>query len=230
MNDDWDIPVKVKRRSRFTSYGWNNLIIASCFVVFILKLLMDLVGLSIIYKTPFGLLRINPIDYFLAFIPANVLIMPWQIITSIFVHAEFWHLFINMFVLFFFGSELERRIGNNYLKVFFASGLAGSLAYLVYAYLTNPYIPAMGASAAIFGVMGALAVIAPEIRVFIFPFPIPISIRVAIILFALYDLIFLPFSYKTGVAHIAHLAGLVVGIYLGRLYRIRRVYSYGYYY
>jgi membrane associated rhomboid family serine protease len=209
--DDWDIPVRVKRRRGLSSYGWNNIILIVCTALFFLKILLD------------GL-----IDYFLALNPVRVFSMPWQVFTSMFVHAGFGHFFVNMLVLFFMGSELERRVGGNrYLLIFFTSGLAGSLAYIVYAYMTNPYVYAMGASAAIFGVLGALAIIAPEIRVFIFPFPIPISIRVAILLFAFYDLILLPFSYKTGVAHISHLSGLLVGLYFGKTMRFKRYY-YGY--
>lgn len=205
--DDY-IPVRVKRRN---PYGWNNTIVAICIVVYLVEILAEFVGFSVI-------------DY-LALTPINVLYMPWQIVTSIFVHADFWHLFINMFVLFFFGTELERRLGGRkYLAVFFASGIAGSLAYIAYAIFTNPFIPAMGASAAIFGVMGALAIIAPETRVIIFPIPIPVSIKVAILIFAIYDLLLLPFTYSTGVAHISHLSGLVVGLYFGRKYRIRRTF------
>lgn len=216
----WNVPVKVKkekpvkisipvRRSvrRVGAYGWNNIIIGICTVVFFIKLL-------------FG----SIVDYYLALTPVLVFKMPWQIITAIFDHAGFWHYFVNMFVLLFFGSELERRVGGkNYLKVFFISGIAGNLAYLAYAFYTNPFIPALGASAAIFGVMGALAMIAPYINVVIFlPLPIPLNIRWAILLFALYDIIYLPFSMQTGVAHISHLAGLIVGIYMGKILRLKR--------
>ncbi|RLI85694.1 MAG: rhomboid family intramembrane serine protease, partial [Archaeoglobales archaeon] len=207
------VPVGVGRNP----YGWNNTVIAICIVVYLIKILTELLGLT----APVG----NIVDYVLALNPSMILKMPWQIVTSIFVHADFWHLFINMFVLFLFGSELERRLGEKrYLKIFFLSGLAGSFAYLVYALSTYPFIPAMGASAAIFGVMGALAMISPNIRVIIFPFPFPVSIKFAILLFAFIDLILLPFSYRTGVAHVAHLAGLLVGLYLGKKYRVRFFY------
>lgn len=222
--DYWNVPVKVKKRENIAKsleisvkpvrrsvrrvgvYGWNNIVIGICTVVLFIKLL-------------FG----GIVDYYLALIPALVFKMPWQIITAIFDHANFWHFFVNMFVLLFFGSELERRAGGgNYLKVFFLSGIAGNLAYLAYAFWTNPFIPALGASAAIFGVMGALAMIAPYINVVIFPIPIPINIRLAILLFALYDIVLLPFSIETGVAHVSHLAGLLIGIYMGKILRLKR--------
>ncbi len=212
--EEWDIPVKVKRRRpavrvkiprlNLAAYGYNNIIIAVCTILFVLSLIF-------------------PIDTFLALDPRLVIFMPWQLITSIFLHASFDHYLVNMLVLFFFGSELERRVGSKtYLNIFLISGLAGNLAYILFAVSTGQMIPALGASGAIFGVMGTLAIIAPEIRVLLFFF-IPMSIRMAIILFALWDLVMLPLSMQTGVAHIAHLAGLVTGVYYGRRlkYRIR---------
>ncbi len=221
-DDYWNVPVKVKREPmkiavkpkravrRIGVYGWNNLIIAICTVVFFLK------------KLFFG----YAIDYYLALTPALVLKMPWQIVTAIFDHAGPWHLFINMIVLFFFGSELERRVGGaNYLKVFFLSGIAGNLAFMAYGFYTNPYIMGLGASGAIFGVMGCLAIIAPNISVIIFPVPFPINIRWAILFFALYNLLLLPYVMQTGVAYMAHLAGLVVGLYMGKVLRLGRRYT-----
>ena len=227
----WNVPVKVKKRSKLdimrrkvrgvklkvkgiASYGINTIILIICTILYF-----------------FTIFFADIITYYLAFNPLLFIYMPWQLITSMFIHANFEHFFVNMLVLFFLGSELERRVGSgDYIKVFFLSGLAGNLAYLVYAYLTNPYIPAMGASAAIFGVMGCLAIIAPYLNVIIFPIPIPINIRIAILLFALFDLILLPFTLQTGVAHIAHLAGLAVGLYLGKIIRIREAYHYYYIY
>jgi hypothetical protein len=159
--------------------------------------------------------------YLFALDPVNFIVMPWQIITSMFLHIEFWHFFVNMFVLLFFGNELERRVGEKtYLKIFFLAGLAGNLGYILYSYALNQYIPALGASAAIFGVMGCLAIIAPEIRIMIFPVPIPIGIRTALILFAAYDFWMMIASISgftfTNVANIAHLAGLALGLYYGK--------------
>jgi len=208
VDEYWNVPVKVKRvrtvevprRRAVKVRHLNSVIIGICTAVLILKYIAGPV-----------------VDEYIALNPSEIFRMPWQIVTSIFDHAGLVHYFVNMLVLYFFGGELERRIGSKkYLSVFLISGIAGNLAYIVYAYMTNPFIPALGASAAIFGVMGALAVLAPYITVIIFPLPIPINIRWAILFFALYDLILLPYSMQTGVAHISHLAGLAVGILMGR--------------
>jgi len=111
-----------------------------------------------------------------------------------------------MIVLFFFGGELERRVGSGkYLEIFLISGIVGNLGYIAFCYATHSFYPALGASGAIYGVMAALAIIAPEIKVLLFFF-IPLSIRVALLLFILYNLLSMPFSSATGIAYSAHLA------------------------
>jgi hypothetical protein len=210
-NSYWNVPVKVKRSEtkarrsfKISNYGINNTIIIICAVLFFISLIAR-----------------REMVYLFALDPVNFIVMPWQIITSMFLHIEFWHFFVNMFVLLFFGNELERRVGEKtYLKIFFLAGLAGNLGYILYSYALNQYIPALGASAAIFGVMGCLAIIAPEIRIMIFPVPIPIGIRTALILFAAYDFWMMIASISgftfTNVANIAHLAGLALGLYYGK--------------
>ncbi|MDI9642302.1 MAG: rhomboid family intramembrane serine protease [Archaeoglobales archaeon] len=204
--------VVYKRRKLFP-YGANNLVLFVCIVFFFVSIFAGwkMVELFALY-------------------PSQVLNKPWQLVTSIFLHVEFWHFFINCFVLLFFGAELERLLGDKgYLKVFFASGIAGNLGYIAYAYSIGSFIPALGASGAIFGVMGCLAMIAPGIKIIIFPIPVPISIRLALLVFALYDFSMLMLTTThvlgTGVAYIAHLTGLAVGILIGDRMRFRYRYA-----
>jgi len=205
----YDIPVRVKRdvpsrRNIFEIYGYNNVILGIITVFF---------ALSIISDTFFRLFALHP---------SKVYYMPWQLITSIFMHGSFDHYLVNAIVLFFFGNELERRVGGkNYLKIFLLSGIVGNVCYILFAYATGNLTPAVGASGAIYGIMGTLAMIAPEIRVLLFFF-IPLNIRTAIVLFALYNLLMTPFSIFTGVAYIAHLGGLAFGLYYGSRMKIRR--------
>ena len=87
-------------------------------------------------------------------------------VTSIFLHANLSHLFFNMFALFFVGIYLERMVGRRtFFTIFLTSGIIGNLGYLVTA--SNPQVPAIGASGAVYGVMGALAVIAPFLLVYV---------------------------------------------------------------
>lgn len=210
----WNVPVKVKKEPRvgglaILSFGANNLVIITCLVLFFISILVP--EFTIRY------LALHPS------IPI-LISMPWQFLTSIFLHLGFWHFFVNTFVLLFFGGELERRLGSRrYLELFLLSGIAGNFGYVVYANLISSSSPALGASAAVFGVMGCLAIIAPEIRMIIFPFPIPINIRAALILFAIYDFWMMIANsigvFSTNVANIAHLAGLAIGVYYGRKIR-----------
>ncbi|MEM0214619.1 MAG: rhomboid family intramembrane serine protease [Archaeoglobaceae archaeon] len=201
------------RRQKLFPYGANNLVLFVCLILFFISIFLP-------YKM---------VDLF-ALHPDQVLIKPWQLVTSIFLHIDFWHFFINCFVLLFFGAELERLLGERgYFKVFFASGLAGNFGYILYAYATHSLIPALGASGAIFGVMGTLAIIAPGIKIIIFPIPIPVNIRAAILLFALYDFGMLMLTTThiigSGVAYIAHLTGLAIGIMIGERMRFRYIYA-----
>jgi membrane associated rhomboid family serine protease len=87
---------------------------------------------------------------------------PWQLVTSMFTHVEVWHIGFNMLVLWVLGPQLELAVGRiRYLAIYFISGLAGSAAVM---WLSPPYGETLGASGAIFGLMGALLVIAIKVH------------------------------------------------------------------
>ena len=152
---------------------------------------------------------------YLALNPALVMPRPWTLITHMFMHANFNHLFFNMIFLFFFGTELERRIGENrFLMVFIVSGLVAAFGQMAVV----PVGFMLGASGALYGVMGCLAVIAPEIRVLLF-FVIPMSIRASVVLFAILD--FTMMGSADSIAHMAHIAGLVAGVVFGETMKRR---------
>jgi len=132
---------------------------------------------------------------------------PWMLITHIFLHGSFEHLFYNMFALGLFGSILEKIIGGEkFLFIFFASGIVAGLGSFLF------YEASLGASGAIMGILGTLGVLRPRMTVYVGYVPMPMS--VAVIFWALGDLLgfFVPF---TNVAHIAHLAGLATGLLYG---------------
>lgn len=86
----------------------------------------------------------------------------WQLLTSMFTHQSLLHIGFNMLALWILGPQLEAAIGRlRFLALYFLSGLAGGVTVL---YLTTPYIPTIGASGAVFGLMGALLVIAFKVR------------------------------------------------------------------
>lgn len=158
--------------------------------------------------------------------------MPWMFVTSIFMHSYIdpFHLIFNMMMLFMFGVTLERMIGSKwFLVLFLTAGIVGNLGYLLYCMATGETAPALGASGAIYGVFACLAILAPQIRVYLFFF-IPLRIIHALIIYAAIDILF--FSSNDNVAHAAHLAGLVVGLafafYIKKLIRERQAYTVSY--
>lgn len=156
----------------------------------------------------------------LALNPAYLMQKPWTIVTHMFVHAGFDHIFWNMLFLFFFGTELERRVGEGkFLGIYLLSGIVAAVGQM----LVSPDT-LVGASGALFGVLGCLAIIAPEIRVLLF-FVIPMSIRWSVVLFAAID--FLMSGTGDNIAHVAHLSGLALGLIIG--YIMKRGQP-GYYY
>ena len=145
--------------------------------------------------------------------PASFPNEPWTIITNIFVHASFWHIFANMLTLFFFGSYLLRLVGETkFLIVYFVGGIIGNVMFIL---LGPPFVTAVGASGAVFALGGALAVMRPKLKVIIFPIPIPLDLWIAVIGG------FLVISFLPYIAWQAHLGGLVAGLIAGYLFRKR---------
>ena len=143
---------------------------------------------------------------------SQVLTHPWTLITAIFLHGSITHLLYNMFALALFGIILENEIGTKkFLLIFFISGLFASLASIPF------YNAVLGASGAIFGVIGAVAVMKPKMTVWVYSMPMPMFL--AAIIYAAIDVlgIFIPSS----VANIAHLSGIVVGIIFAFVIRLK---------
>jgi len=135
------------------------------------------------------------------------LLRPWTIITYIFLHGSFEHLFYNMFALGLFGSVLEGVIGGKkFLLTFFVSGIIAGIGSLIF------YTSSIGASGAIYGILGALAILKPRMTVYVGFVPLPMAL--AVILWTAGDLLGL-FSPSDLIAHAAHLFGLVFGLLYG---------------
>src|SRR5215471_6907152 len=154
----------------------------------------------------------------------------WQLVTSGFLHANFMHLAINMYALWMFGSDVERAIGpRHYLTLYFTSLLSSSVTQLlVVSMMTSGGVyPTVGASGAIFGVLLAFGMLFPRRTIVLLIPPIPMPAIVFIILYALLELFSGVFGTNQGVAHFAHLGGMI-GAYLTlRHWRSReRVVSY----
>jgi len=138
---------------------------------------------------------------------------PWTFITNLFVHASFWHLFGNMLMLYFFGSYLLGLAGEKmFLAIYFLAGLAGNALFLL---IGNEFSTAIGASGALYGVMGTLAVMRPRLKVYLW-FMVPVDLWIVVLVGAL--------VISPGIAWQAHLGGLALGLLAGLyLRRSRRI-------
>jgi membrane associated rhomboid family serine protease len=143
----------------------------------------------------------------------------WQFFTYMFLHGDFLHILLNMFILWMFGCEVERHWGEkDFLKYYFICGIGAGFFHLIFNMSSS--IPVVGASGAIFGILIAFAMLFPDRLVILFPFPIPIRAKYLAIIFASIELIF-GFVGQSGVAHFAHLGGMIVGfVYLKYGWRI----------
>lgn len=172
---------------------------------------------------------------FAMFYPASPFFKPWQILTHMFMHGGFWHIFFNMYSLLMFGSILERSLGpKKYLIFYFVTGLGAVALHtgvewlqarvfiangIAQAYQQLLMTPTLGASGAIYGVLIGFAMLYPQARLtLIFP-PIPMTAKWLVIIFAAIELFSGINGIQDSVAHFAHLGGMLFGWLLIRWWR-----------
>ncbi len=172
---------------------------------------------------------------FAMFYPASPFFKPWQILTHMFMHGGFWHIFFNMYSLLMFGSILERSLGpKKYLVFYFVTGLGAVALHtgvewlqarvfiangIAQAYQQLLVTPTLGASGAIYGVLIGFAMLYPQARLtLIFP-PIPMTAKWLVIIFAAIELFSGINGIQDSVAHFAHLGGMIFGWLLIRWWR-----------
>jgi len=144
----------------------------------------------------------------------------WEFITYMFVHASITHILFNMLGLFFFGFQVERRMGSSeFLLFYMLSGIgAGLISFAIYL-LTGTYsVILLGASGAIFAVLLAYATFFPDSLIYVMGI-LPIRAPLLVLIYTGIELFSQIFSVNAGVAHLTHLAGFVVA-YLYLVVRI----------
>jgi membrane associated rhomboid family serine protease len=150
------------------------------------------------------------------------LLAPWQLVTYSFLHGSLLHLGFNMLAVWMFGGELERVWGPRRLATaYFASVITGAVMQLMVGAMFGEGGPVIGASAGVFGLLLAYALVFPNRRIMpLFP-PIPMPARVFVLLYAVLELIFGVTGTVSGVAHFAHLGGLIGGLLVYKYWRSR---------
>jgi membrane associated rhomboid family serine protease len=151
---------------------------------------------------------------------------PWQLVTYSFLHGSLMHLLFNMLALYMFGSDIERVFGSRrYTFYYFTCVIAAALAQLIVsAAADSPPYPTVGASGGVFGLLLAFGLYFPRRMVMlIFP-PIPMPAWLFVTLYGLLELFLGVTGTQQGVAHFAHLGGMLGGYLLIRSWRSRSRY------
>ena len=141
----------------------------------------------------------------------------WQPLTAGFLHGDFFHLFFNMYSIYLFGTLVAPHIGKvNFLILYVLSALCGNLLFLVLNWGSHAIV--VGASGAVFGIMAAAALLEPERRFTLIFMPFkPLKTTSMVICFTIIEIILQLTGAQAGVAHLAHLGGLVGGYLYIRL-------------
>jgi membrane associated rhomboid family serine protease len=191
-------------QTRQMSFGGGNVTPAVKFLLIVnvgVFIVQTLVGSALDFR----------MAYYLGLVPPLILqnLYLWQLFTYQFLHGGMVHLLFNMLAVWMFGCDLERRWGSNFfLRYYFISVIGGG--FLNTVFLPNQPVPSIGASAGVYGILLAYGLIYPNrIVYFYFLFPIKMKHFVWIIgAMALYSSIS---SGQSGIAHLAHLGGMVFG-------------------
>ncbi|MCQ2177920.1 MAG: rhomboid family intramembrane serine protease [Bacteroidales bacterium] len=154
---------------------------------------------------------------FAMYYPASPMFRFWQPLTHMFVHGGFAHIFFNMYALLIFGSVVERIIGEKkFLILYLVSGLGAAAFHMAVMALFGggTSAPVVGASGAIYGVILTYAMLFPDSRLtLLFP-PVTLSARKMVIIFAAIEILTGVFLSGDGIAHFAHLGGMIFAFLL----------------
>lgn len=156
--------------------------------------------------------------------PISFIWKPWQLVTYMFMHGGFGHLFFNMYTLFIFGSVLENVWGTKkFLTFYFVTGIGAALVNIGVQYLTGSFALTVGASGAIYGILMGYAMLYPDSRLtLLFP-PVSMKAKWFVLIFAGIELLLgISNNPADNVAHFAHLGGLVFAFLLLMFWKKRR--------
>ena len=148
--------------------------------------------------------------------PLHAGFAPWQILSCAFLHGSLMHLGTNMLGLWMFGRDVERALGSpRFVQLYGASVLTASLAQLAFTTLVaSDPVPTVGASGGLFGLLAAYAWLFPRRKVLLLIPPIPLPAPVFVCLYAAVELYSGVTGTFAGIAHFAHLGGLIGGLAL----------------
>jgi membrane associated rhomboid family serine protease len=132
----------------------------------------------------------------------------WQLVTYLFLHGDFWHIFFNMFALWMFGCELERNWGEReFLKFYFVTGIGAGL----FSVLADPFstVPTIGASGSVYGILMAFGLMFPNRYIHLY-FIFPVKVKYFVAVLGILTFVSTLSTSGSTISHIAHLGGMVV--------------------
>lgn len=137
---------------------------------------------------------------------------PWQLVSYMFLHGGFGHIFFNLFALWMFGQAIENFWGTKRFAVYyFLTGIGAAILHML---IGGGGAPTVGASGAVYGILLAFGMMFPERRIMLLFPPIPIKAKYFVAFFGIVELISGITRPGSGIAHFAHLGGMVVGFIL----------------
>ncbi len=156
----------------------------------------------------------------LALWPLEYGFLPWQVGTYAFLHGSVGHLFFNMLGLWMFGSELERLWGRQrFMQFYAASVLSAAVVQLLVNWLLGSMVPTVGASGGLFGLLLAYGMTYPNRTIVPLIPPIPMKAKVFVAIYGGLELLMGVTGTASGVAHFAHLGGMLGGFLMLRYWR-----------
>ena len=208
----------------------QNLIIANCVIFLAMTLIpgvekfcdkyLCLFWLNSIPKEYLDVLSLNAMDFPKGF--ENPLFHSYQLVTYMFLHGGFGHLFGNMFALWMFGRTLEYELGSQrFLTYYMVCGIGAALIQMGVATLFGENLTLLGASGAVFGLLLAFGVMHPNNMIYVIPFPFPIKAKWFVVGYAVLEILLGWSPLNTGVAHFAHVGGMLWGLALLLYWRKR---------
>lgn len=143
---------------------------------------------------------------------------PWQFVTYMFLHANFSHILFNLFALWMFGQAIENYWGTKRFAIYyFLTGIGAGLLYILIN--INPVI---GASGAVYGILLAFGMMFPDRPIYFILLPIPIKAKYFVAFFGALELYSGVAGSQQGVAHFAHLGGMLVGFILIKFWGLKK--------
>lgn len=153
--------------------------------------------------------------------PGAPIFRPWQLLTYGFLHAGPAHLFFNMLALYMFGGDIEQLLGSRRYLIYYLLCVIGAAVtqLVVMGNIDRPPVPTIGASGGVFGLLLAFGMAFPQRRIILLFPPIPMPAWLFVTLYGLLELYLGVTGTSQGVAHFAHLGGMVAGFLLLTLWR-----------